>query len=103
MVFFSYHNIISLFLNSAHHFSSSSSLHCAETGTTRWKYKTSPNFFSGFRRRSLSDLSKRGRSKRSYWIDNPGSDTESVEYKVYQIEDIEGRASSPRSQVNKVI
>ena len=55
--------------------------------------------FSGFRRRSLSDLSKRGRSKRSYWIDNPASDNEGVEYTVYQIEDIDGRIPSPKSQV----
>ncbi|XP_065051675.1 kinesin-like protein KIF26B isoform X3 [Rhopilema esculentum] len=54
--------------------------------------------FLGFRRRSLSDLSKRGRSKRSYWIDNPASDNEGVEYTVYQIEDIEGRLSSPKSE-----
>ena len=56
-------------------------------------------YFIGFRRRSLSDLSKRGRSKRSYWIDNPASDNEGVEYTVYQIEDIEGRLSSPKSEV----
>lgn len=54
---------------------------------------------SGFRRRSLSDLSKRGRSKRSYWIDNPASDNEGVEYTVYQIEDIDGRLPSSKSQV----
>ena len=53
----------------------------------------------GFRRRSLSDLSKRGRTKRSYWIDNPASDNEGVEYTVYQIEDIDQRVQRSKSQV----
>jgi len=60
--------------------------------------------FLGFRRRSLSDLSKRGRTKRSYWIDNPASDNEGVEYTVYQIEDIDQRVQRSKSQelnVNK--
>ncbi len=56
----------------------------------------------GFRRRSMSDLSKKGRPNRSYWIDNPASDEEHVEYKVYQIEDIESRITSPSSVKSSV-
>eukprot|EP00794_Sanderia_malayensis_P017715 gene17715-19486_t len=69
---------------------------CEMDGSGKRKKKR----FLGFRRRSLSDLSKKGRSNRSYWIDNP-IDDEHFEYKVYQIEDLENRIHSSSTPPTK--